>query len=1248
MASYKVENIESVDELLDNKTNEDVGVEPMIFAPDEPRVTVTERVLNIPDELQTIGVENDNNVERIYFEIPRYFDEVNDLSEFNFYINYLNANQEPNQYHCTDLEVEGDNVVFSWLTSENVYAYRGIVRFIVYAVASDNRKWNTTVAELNVLEGLETEGQIIDNNPDIINELINLQEQFEEALDTIEQQQSTIEAQQSTISSQQTTITNQQNKITEQQDQIDNAIEVMGDYEIVQDNPTQIRFKKGDGTYGDTVNLGDNLASKSMVNAGYDTYSGNSYSGSASDYGIEIGKASGAYEQVTTNGYQLFDASKIATKSKGGATVTYNGDGSFTVSGNGQLTNAWVTFYDLSYESFLKLCKDPTKVSLNNNGVSNPSFTLVVQKVSDGTVVASVSNGKTVDVSSFLSDDYRFRFQFYGANGSTIVVGITKPMLYCQGDGTWEPFTGGEPSPNPNYAQEPKFFEPTEFVSHSKNLLDNDNIANYFDKNYGTYNGYKIKNLKPNTKYIMSTNVPKSEPATLYFGGIITSINGVYVNIPKTMSTNKNGEIDFYIRTDNSSGYNLDDFVNGKYYIQLEEGENATPYNDYKGQSTTPLDIILRALPNGVCDTYEDGIVTRRIGKVVFDGSDDGYRVNNYTSPSSSTNNFGYYIITINGIVNVGSSSNIKSFLVNKLQKVINPPAAEEMSCYQVSTSIIVFTNQYITKEEFNSFLQSNPIEVWYELEIPTTEYYSFPIIPSYFPYTNAWHDSEVEASDLTWFINTYARNSEYTDEFLQKFFALQRTGKVYTVRFPLWNTSQSPVGEKLHHNVGLTCTPSTDTVVGQDDYESIPLFKTYDVNAYVDDTGKIHVTAFKGDENFRDVGKVDVFVLGMSYYERYWEGNGYWYYSRTDSPKDGYKIARECVGNDGRIMPYALYSKYVSGEIDGTLYSSKGLKPRRNMSYNVSESEYHKRGKYYGGGKTSLYKYLLTTFYLKYATLNTQSVMQGTSNYSYQYACVQAENNVKRVVLTTAQANNFVVGSYVSIGEKGGNSSVDRGNSYMHNIADSVKILSIESVGDSNSAINVDVEEPFDTTTTTYISTMHWCSGFSDDVLGRDGSPSSLTDAKHPMVLQGIETMVGGYEVMGNAIMDITSSTGTRKPYIINDNSKIIQSVTNIKSTYETSNDIQPTTLNAWNYITEMKLDIENGYFGITKAGVSGSGSTVGFCDGLYVDNSTSGQRELLALGALGSGVHDGLSCLHAHSSLSNARWAILSRLSI
>lgn len=135
----------------------------------------------------------------------------------------------------------------------------------------------------------------------------DLQEQAESLHTTVTQQQQSInntlqttqglqedieEINETTKQLQQTTTQLQNNvnltvqKATQQQDQIDNAIDIMGDYEIVQDNPTQIRFKKGDGTYGDTVNLGDNLASKSMVNAGYDTYSGNSYSGSASDYCI--------------------------------------------------------------------------------------------------------------------------------------------------------------------------------------------------------------------------------------------------------------------------------------------------------------------------------------------------------------------------------------------------------------------------------------------------------------------------------------------------------------------------------------------------------------------------------------------------------------------------------------------------------------------------------------------------------------------------------------------------------------------------------------------------------------------------------------------------------------------------------------------------------------------------------------------------------------------------------------------------
>lgn len=482
----------------------------------------------------------------------------------------------------------------------------------------------------------------------------------------------------------------------------------------------------------------------------------------------------------------------------------------------------------------------------------------------------------------------------------------------------------------------------------------------------------------------------------------------------------------------------------------------------------------------------------------------------------------------------------------------------------------------------------------------------------------------------------------------IERYFALQRTGKVYTVKFPLWQTSHSSEGEKLDNNQGLSCTPSTDTEANNDDYTDIPLFKTYDVNAYVDDDGVRHITAMKGDYNFADTGEVDVFVLGMSYYERYWVEDGYWYYSRTDSPKDGYVPAKECMNNDGSVSPFVLYSKYVAGEINGKPYSSKGLKPVRNkISYSSAISYFKQRGDYYTAGLMCEYKYLLTTFWLKYATLNTQSKIAGCTSYNYQYQCAVGESNVKRVVLTQAQANNLVVGSYVSVGTAS-SGSVDRNNSSMHSIVDSAEITSIVPNGD-NAYVYLDVDENFTTTTSCYVSTMHWKSGFSDKVLGKDGSPGNCTNGKYPMVLQGIECMVGGYEVVANAFNNIVDSSGKREVYITNDASELTATAETAMSNYDKSvYSINPTTLNADNYITEMAIDIENGAAIQTEAGASGSGSTVGFCDYIYVDNANSGQREFLLLGSLTSVASAGLSCAALNNGLSNANWNILARLSI
>ena len=217
-----------------------------------------------------------------------------------------------------------------------------------------------------------------------------------------------------------------------------------------------------------------------------------------------------------------------------------------------------------------------------------------------------------------------------------------------------------------------------------------------------------------------------------------------------------------------------------------------------------------------------------------------------------------------------------------------------------------------------------------------------------------------------------------------------------------------------------------------------------------------------------------------------------------------------------------------------------------------------------------------------------------------------------------------------------------------MHSIVDSAEITAIVPNGD-NAYVYLDVDENFTTTTSCYVSTMHWKSGFSDKVLGKDGSPGNCTNGKYPMVLQGVECMVGGYEVVGNAFNNIVDSTGKREVYITNDAAELTATAETAMSNYDKSvYSINPTTLNADNYITEMAIDIENGAAIQTEAGASGSGSTVGFCDYIYVDNANSGQREFLLLGSLANGASAGLSFANLTAGLSLVHWDILARLSI
>lgn len=505
--------------------------------------------------------------------------------------------------------------------------------------------------------------------------------------------------------------------------------------------------------------------------------------------------------------------------------------------------------------------------------------------------------------------------------------------------------------------------------------------------------------------------------------------------------------------------------------------------------------------------------------------------------------------------------------------------------------------------------------------------------------------------------IDLIKQNGGGVENALSNYFALRRNGKVFTTKIYKWETSTSPVGVKMNANENMVAEPSVGRTEGRDDYTQYGLFHHFTCNFSVDENGFNHVDALEGQIGFTKYGKVQVGEVTMSAWfgiEDTAEAVLY-HYSDSQTELTPYPM-KESINPDGTISPFMIHAKYAAGDIDGVPYSSKGLAPangcqatqaRNPVSYTGMITYMHKLGGHYCGTTSWDLFYRQLMMIIKYATTHSQSIMAGCTSYSNQNQNLVEETGVMRVVLTKAQAAGYVIGSYVSIGDVGSNTNKDRYFSYIHNKAYSVKVTKIEDVDDSNAAVYVDAPEAFDTTLTTWITTMPWHSGATDEVAGSDGSPNSNTNGKDPYKIQGIETCIGAYEVLGNVVMDIVTGPDgnpARDVYVCEDASTLSSNIATVRANYKKAIAQVAYTAASWKYITEETTDPN---LGIMIPAKVGGGSTTGFADGLYTDTGTSGQREWLALGNLHYGARAGLWFLSASNGWSTATWAIVSGVS-
>lgn len=692
----------SIEELL-NEAESHMAAQPVN---DVLEIDPETREISIPDSEIILGVETDQRAERKYFHCPKIVGNNIDLSKLELFVVFQNASNKEegkDRYHVTDVKTTSDGyITFSWELSAKVTAYKGDVQFVVCAIKTDSsgvkqNVWNTTIAIGKCLIGLSSDMSASEEQSasDLYTQLISELNSTASAkmAEVTNQIQTVGNNQVSNVNSAGTTqVNNVQNKGTEVLASIPDTYTEL-DASVKKLNE-QIRGKAPvivesiTSQSGKPVSVSD---SAEMPLQGLNVY--------------------GKSKQVTTTGANLFDANDVSkgyvSDDSGSNIVVANSYCSnfITVSAktkyylySGQDGGRWGAFYD-----------------------SSKTFILGIGPDKYNSVFETPENAAYV----------RFTVNYNNNNPD-----FARNVIFAKSDVAlpFELYTGGKPSPSPEYPQEIASIGEKGSIDigiTGKNLFDlskeytRDTIVNTF-----TFT------LKPSTKYTLSTDFPATvNVASIYFGGPSSNINGVWKDRPKTFATDSSGNITVQIRTleqDNAPAI-FNDVLNGVYHIQLEEGNTATSYEPYKTPSTAtiPLSNGLPGIPVTAGGNYTDengqqyicneidfaaGKYVQRVKEIVLDGSYD--EVWTYNIGAHRAN-----IILNNGNLGIYDQRDIASMCSNLLwNRNVYSDSNRENGYLINNNTFFVRVAESITlntEPDFRTWLASNPITLQYVLATP-------------------------------------------------------------------------------------------------------------------------------------------------------------------------------------------------------------------------------------------------------------------------------------------------------------------------------------------------------------------------------------------------------------------------------------------------------------------------------------------------------------------------------------------------
>ena len=689
------------------------------------------RIIQMMPQDELFGVESDEKSERKYFKVPKIVGNGVDLSKLQLRINYQNASKMPSgkdMYIVQDATVYNDEwVYFSWELSRKVTLYKGSIYFIVCAVKADSNgnitnEWNTTLAEGKVLEGLEVETS---------------QEQQYQASDYLEQLKQ---------------------QLLEYSKEIKDTFP--SDYTETVENVKNLQ--------SDVKKLDANKITKFYTNNNGDTVLNDSDDGKIQDL-IIYGKS----EQKQYTGKNLLNYEKwktvniengTAVYENNGVTITAESEDAYTdyTSENAKILVTVGKTYILSWES--EQIEGSRAFIFPNGMIANS---------------VEVKNEKQVKYTVPVGIDYiTFRVGVL-KKGQTISF---KNIMFEEGSERtdFEPYTGGKPSPSPEYPQEIKAVVNPVIKTHGTNLLDIKDVAETVDKNNGlTYSVQKgiikvkgtatssastginfmsgvNKKITANNTYIFNPNPTKKEETSVCYLDFSNNVNlgmsisGNSVNKPINIQ-----EIQASYMFTLSVRVQKGEQIDMEWKPQLLLSNTLLPYQPYQSsQATLPYELYAIPVSSGgnvtidgqqyIADyvDIERGKLVRRTHVIKFTGAESWA----YTdSDKEQERRFGLFIY-VKGVPYLGLSN----YLRNANRTVINSENAFAFYGGWVDVRITRFTSL----AEFKNFLSElyssgKPLIVIYvlvtpeEIDLTPEAIEAFKALSTYYPKTYIDAESE-------------------------------------------------------------------------------------------------------------------------------------------------------------------------------------------------------------------------------------------------------------------------------------------------------------------------------------------------------------------------------------------------------------------------------------------------------------------------------------------------------------------------